>query len=801
MRCAIVCICVGIAGGALISDVGFALKSSATGIIVFAVLSLAARALDVWLVIQRLLICLLLFLFGLFWHLHWASIILAERLPRVLEGETLRVIGVVTGLPEKSLIAQQFQFKILHSDSGFSPRRVVLNYYGESTISPGQYWEFSVRLNRPHGFSNPAGFDYEGWLFQRRVSARGYVRPSPSERLIAQLPGVISISLVDSFQVRLHSLRYAIKAQLERLLGDAPNSGLLLALLIGDRAGISQDSWSLFTATGSNHLFVISGLHIGMISTFCFWLTLTLGKSLGIAGLVPVHKAAALVALVAALFYSMLAGFSLPTQRAFIMIAVLICGLFWNASYLVSFRLLVALLAVLLLNPLAVINSGFWMSFTAVTALITFSRASLLSAHTGSDLLPMSERIRLFAVNYVRPQLVVFAALAVPLLFFTQQLSLLSPLANIIAIPIVGFLVVPVGFIAVLLTFINEGAATLFLSFAHGVINLLLIFLNYLVQSGAGLLFLQLAQPSVWQLLALMLAMLLLLLPGAVCRKSLMLPLVLCLVPLPSIFRQSATQEKYLKLHVLDVGQGLAVIVETQDRILLFDTGASLSPDFNIGSAVIAPVLRSLGVSKVDVAVISHSDNDHAGGLSGVLSNIPVSRLISNRKQLAGNVQAELCHDAMAWKWDEIEFIFLQTTIDFEQENNNSCVLQVRFNGLRVLLPGDIERAAEKQLVRKYARELASTILVAPHHGSLSSSSYAFLKQVKPNFVVFSAGYRNSFGHPHDEVRSRYDEFGSRALSTADSGMISFDFGSMKQGDGEIAEIHRYRKQNFRYWH
>jgi len=219
MRCAIVFICAGIASGALVSDVGFALKSSANGVIVFALLSFAARALDLWLLIQRLLICLMLFLFGLFWHLHWASNILAERLPQALEGETLHVTGVVTGLPERSLIAQQFQFKILHSDLGFSQRRVVLNYYGANKISPGQYWAFSVRLNRPHGFSNPAGFDYEGWLFQRRVSARGYVRPSPSERLIAQQPGVGATPLTDSFQVRLHSLRYTIKKTVTAIIG------------------------------------------------------------------------------------------------------------------------------------------------------------------------------------------------------------------------------------------------------------------------------------------------------------------------------------------------------------------------------------------------------------------------------------------------------------------------------------------------------------------------------------------------------------------------------------------------------
>ncbi|MFT7471860.1 MAG: competence protein ComEC [Kiritimatiellia bacterium] len=806
MRCALLLICAGIASATFVADVSFALTLSLICIVVllFALLLtelLLVPALKAANILRRLVIGLLLVLLGVCWHLNWANDLIGERLPEILEGETLQVEGVVTGLPERSLIAQQFQFEILHASSGFFPRKVILNYYGGATVIPGQYWRFAVRLNRPHGFSNPGGFDYEAWLFQRGISARGYVRDSASNQLIADPSKGVSFSA----SAWLHSARYSLRIKLQRMLAGSQYGGLLIALLIGDRSAISQDNWKLFTATGSNHLFVISGLHIGMISGFAFWLALVVGRLVRISRLVPAQKFAAFFALGTAFTYALLAGFSLPTQRAFIMIAVLICGLFWNARYQVSFRLLLAVFVVLLLNPLALTSSGFWLSFIAVAALLAFAGSFQTRVSVDHAEVSLGERVNGAARHLVQPQLIVFIALGVPLIFFTQQLSLLAPVVNIIAIPVVGFLIVPVCFASLLVSFAHEPAAALLLRVADVSISLLISFMEFLVAWGAGSLQLQVAQPNSWNVLALFFAVLLLLLPEAVCRRSLVIPLMFCVLPIPERFKSSAGENNILRLHVVDVGQGLAAIVQTRHHALLYDTGANLSPDFNIGSAVVVPTLRSLGISALDVVVVSHGDNDHAGGLLGIEPNIRIRKLISNRKDLSTKLPTQLCTYTNDWNWDGVEFRFLQSSLDYSSENNNSCVLQIHSKAGSVLLSGDIEREAEAQLARNYGGELRSEVLIAPHHGSRSSSSYAFLKRVEPSFVVFSAGYRNSFGHPHEAVVTRYGEFASKTFNTAEGGMISFEFSekineNVAQKDQSI-HISQYRKQNSWYWH
>ncbi|MEX0962596.1 MAG: DNA internalization-related competence protein ComEC/Rec2 [Pseudohongiellaceae bacterium] len=749
-----------------------------------------AKAFSCHHALQRLLLYGFLFLLGMVWHLHWASARLGERLPVELEKETLSVVGLVLGLPEQTEIAQQFQFYILSTDSGFYPRKVALNYYGDQTITPGQRWRFAVRLNRPHGFANPGGFDYEAWLFQRGISARGYVRASADNRLLGYSRGWESFSSV----VWLHSLRYQLKDRLNRLAAGGQYSGLLLALVLGDRSAISQDSWNLFSATGSNHLFVISGLHIGLISGFSYFISLLFARVFRVGRIMPAQKLAAFVALVAAFFYALLAGFTLPTQRAFIMIAVFIGGVFCNASYLVSFRLLLALLIVLLLNPLAIVSSGFWLSFVAVAALVAFSSIAVPSRHLEPS---VRDRLRAIFNRFIKPQFIVLLALAIPLIFFTQQLSLLSPVVNIVAIPVVGFLIVPLCFIALLLSFLYEPIAMTLLEIAHGGLLILLNFMQVLVAWGADTVQLHVSRPSGWQLPVLILAVLIILLPKAICHRRLLLPLLLPLLPLPANMRAAPELEDFLRLHIVDVGQGLAVVVQTRAHTLLYDSGANLSPDFNIGSAVIVPVLRALDVEKLDAVVISHGDNDHAGGLRGIQPTMEIDRLISNHSRINGRTPAQLCASSDGWNWDGVAFRFLQTGLEFADENNNSCVLQLSFGDERILLPGDIEREAELELALKYGDGLRSTVLLAPHHGSLSSSSYGLLKRVRPRFVVFSSGYRNSFGHPHERVLARYGEFGTTALNTATTGMISFDFAAGQA----IVSPALFREQNLRYWH
>lgn len=819
MRCALLLICTGIASAAFVVDVPGVLKLVVAVCVALAILFLlyALRARNS---VSRIVPALLFYFVGVGWHLNWADKRLDARLPVMLEGKTVLVEGVVTGLPERTMIAQQFQFEILRAPSGFFPRRVVLNYYGGATIVPGQYWRFAVRLNRPHGFANPGGFDYEAWLFSQGISARGYVRVSPESRLLADLFGAGSGEAVYSrshsllvlratFIAGLNRVRYALKSETRELLGDSQYRGLLIALLLGDRSAISQDHWELFTATGSNHLFVISGLHIGMISGFGYWAALFLGKLAGMGAVLPAQKFAAVFALVAAFGYALLAGFTLPTQRAFIMLAVLICGLFWNARYQVSLRLLIAASVVLLLSPLAIVSSGFWLSFVAVASLLAFAGSTHSPLAVQKSEIGLRDRFSSNIGSYVRPQLTVFLALVTPLVFFTQQLSLLAPLVNIVAIPIVGFLILPICLAALLANFVYDPLASLLFGMAHGVISMLVEYMALLLEWSDHSLQFYIAQPDGWNLAALCCAALLLLLPRGAGHKILALPLLIWLMPIPEPLRAPHGDKAVLKIHAVDVGQGLAVIVRTQNHTLLYDTGAQLGADFNLGAAVVVPTLRALDIRSLDAVVVSHGDNDHAGGLSGVEKTVEIGRLFSNRVDLEAGLAVQLCSEQDAWNWDGVEFRFLSTGLQYAAENNSSCVLHIRSSGGSVLLPGDIEKEAEAHLARNYGEKLASTVLLAPHHGSQTSSSYAFLKRVEPHYVVFSAGYRNSFGHPHQRVLARYAEFGVRALNTSASGMISFEFESVGKGSmsktetppDAIASPAEYRWQKIRYWH
>ncbi len=808
MRRALLLFSAGIAGAVFVADISSVLPAASFALGLLAVMFPAFQRCFPSSYLSRLIFTVACMLIGFLWHLAWADRLLQQRLPADLEGTTLLLEGVVANLPEVSNIAQQFEFIILSSESDFSGSKVLLNYYGEKHITPGQHWRFSVRLNRPHGFSNPGGFDYEGWLFQKGISAKGYVRNSMSNQLLAELIP----------QCWLHPLitanrwRYSLKFRIGQSLADSPYQSLVLALTLGDKSAISQENWQLFSATGSNHLFVVSGLHIGLISAFSYWLVfllLRLAPAVPLRLAYPAQKVAALFGLLAAVAYALLAGFSLPTQRALIMIVVFILGGLSNRRVLVSFRFLLALAGVLLLNPLAFINAGFWFSFSAVAALLLVtSFESVEQYRPESNYSPTEKSARTF--NYLaKPQLVVFLALSLPLIFWTQQLSLASPLINMIAIPVVGFLVVPLCFLGLLCNFVSGSFSDILFSLAEHILRLLLESMQYLLDVGAASFVIGFPSVAVWQLIPLSFAVLLLLLPRAVPGRCLLIPLCLPIIlpmltswlPLSGKALRARTSDAVLAVHVVDVGQGLAVVVATDRHALVYDTGANLSADFNMGAAVLFPVLRSLGIQKLDMVVVSHGDNDHAGGLSGLQSNIEIKQLVSNNLNLNSSLPISLCTQLEAWKWDLVEFQFLQTGLEYASENNNSCVLQLAFGAIRILLPGDIETEAENNLVRRYGEKLQSTVMLAPHHGSASSSSYALLKHAKPKYIVFSAGYKNSFNHPNEKVLARYGEFGSKALDTASSGMVSFEFNAGNKMLANSAGPRLYREENFRYWH
>ncbi|MEX0617675.1 MAG: DNA internalization-related competence protein ComEC/Rec2 [Pseudohongiellaceae bacterium] len=725
---------------------------------------------------RRTVVLLIAFLTGATWHLQWAHRHLAGILPAELEGVDFQVEGEVTGLPEARDILQQFDFRITGAEADFAGPKILLNYYGDEIIKPGQRWRFAVRLNRPHGFANPGSFDYEAWLFQRRVSAKGYVRDSADNRLLSD-------------RLTWSGMRYVLWQRVAGLTDNLINGGLMLALGLGDRNAISQEQWQLYSDTGTAHLIVISGLHVGFVAGIFFMLVNRLVRgSSQLLLFFPAQKYAAAAAILAALCYSFLAGFSLPTQRALIMVTVVMGSRLVNSSAPVSFSFCLALWLILLLNPLAVVGAGFWLSFGAVAGLLLVFGGDL--PRINSD----KSRLKWLVEKWVWPQLVVFLALLVPLAFWMQSLSVLAPVANFIAIPIVSLLVVPLCLAGVAAAIPAPALAALCFAASDWLMGLLNRYLSAVAQLENWPFVWGFPIPSLWIFIAAMLGCLLCLLPRGLGYRYLAVPLLA-----PLLLPRTASLDAALQLHVLDVGQGLAVIVRTRERVLLYDAGARFSDSFDTGGAVVYPVLTRMGVRRLDRVIISHADNDHAGGFASIAAAMPIVRWETSRPELHDDqeLSTQPCRRGQDWVWGGVTFRYLHPgEEETGSKNNSSCVLQIVVGNHRVLLPGDIEASAERRLVRQYGDALRSTVVVAPHHGSNTSSTTGFLAATSPAFVVFSAGYRSQFGHPAAAVRQRYARAGAIACNTADGGMISLTF----QTSGSVPDLAVYRRDHRRYW-
>ena len=767
-------------------------------------------------VLQLASTLVLAFVLGMLWHGLWAQGKIQDRLPVELEGVDMLVEGFVSNLPQQNQISQQFEFQITNSDSNFSDRKVLLNYYGKGIIEPGQKWQMLVRLNRPHGFANPGGFDYEAWLFQKNISAKGYVRSSFTaellhrSRLSCLRDWQLSLSMCSA---SLNLIRFRIKQLIVEAVGDSRYAGVLLALSLGDGAEINGSDWQLLADTGTNHLFVISGLHIGMIAGFCFLLARrALRLFPGVGLYVPQQKLAAVLAIVAALLYSLLAGFTLATQRALVMIVVYMLGFLLSRNILVSFRFLLALACVLALNPLSALNPGFWYSFIAVGALLMCVESAQVKNNAVDGALDHAGGKLFFSKCYdyfIKPQLIVFLALLIPLAIWTQQITLLSPLVNVFAIPLIGFCVVPLCLLGLIATGMSVRITEFCFSLADALLSYLFNFLQSMVGHAGFWALIPVPALQPMQITAALFVVFLLLAPKSVLGRGrgsvLVIPFILA-VMFPQSIKPIAED---VRVHVLDVGQGLSVIVQTKNHALVYDTGANLSAEFNIGEAVLVPVLRDLGIKSLNKVIISHGDNDHAGGLSGLAAAIPIEVLHSSSEELGVDLAIRSCNENQSWDWDGVYFHFLSNEQEFASANNNSCVLRIGFSSSAeegaVLLPGDIESAAEKTLVLKYGAQLRSSLLLAPHHGSSTSSSYVFLKNVEPEQVVYASGYRNSFDHPNEKVTARYDEFSAKSFSTAVSGTISFNFSfsfSFSFSRGQVLSRPRlFREEEPHYWY
>ena len=716
----------------------------------------------------RLPVC---FCTGACWMILYGHMLLADSLPANLEQEDLLVEGRVVSLPESFDRYQRFRFLITHRHTEEGKRipfrlNTRLNWYASPVaVMPGEYWRFTVRLRRPHGFMNPGGYDYEAWLLRQRIRALGYVREAASAKRLAVKSGAVT-----------ERLRFTLKQKIEALV-PADYLGLIIALSLGDRSGLTNRQRDLLNRTGTSHLIAISGLHLGLVAGIVFFLARLCWRQFPVlTDKITAPLFAGCAALAAAGFYAMLAGFTLPTQRALIMLAVLCFAIGSSRPIRARYSLTLAGFLVLLYDPMSLLAMDFWLSFSAV-ALILY----LLQGRRNRF-----SRVR----RWFYLQIALCVSLLPLLATCFNQVPVYSLFANLFAIPLIGMLVVPMVLIAVCLVFVNTHAAALLLNQIAGLIDLFWWYLRELgALPGSSV---AIPDPGALGLLAGVAGMLVLFMPRGLPGRWLG---ILGLFPLffPMV-RQPTWQE--FDFVMLDVGQGLSALVKTKSHSLLFDTGARFSERFNVGEAVLVPYLRQNGVTKLDTLVISHGDNDHIGGAEAVITSLQPEVILTSVPARLESTNGRLCQQGQKWSWDGVHFEMMHPATGFAgSENNRSCVLKVSSLYGSVLLTGDIEKQAEKQLLQLAPKKLAADILVVPHHGSRSSSTPAFIEAVMPEHAFIAAGYRNRFNLPNQDILTRYND---RAVKTH----VSYQTGALQVQVGKAGlNVQSYRAQQQRFWH
>lgn len=702
---------------------------------------------------------------GAIWASAYAEWRLADRLADELEGKDSIVQGYIASLPQQTEERVGFDFRVTRAEFGV-PSRLRLNWhYPPQAIKAGQAWEMTVRLKKPHGRGNPGGFDYEAWLFANHIGATGYVRAKPQARALD----------MGFFMARYLTLcRQAISDRLDNVLPNSEHLGVIKALTIGSQELISQRQWQVFRLTGIVHLMVISGSHISLIAGAVFLISRRIWARAGFLALSPQNMAALLAGL-SALFYTALAGFSVPAQRALVMLTVGLWALARQRNVAVMRVLLIALLLVVSFDPLALLSVGFWLSFGAVAMLLYVS-----SGRLGRGA---------YWRRAGKAHLAMAIGLSPLLVLFFQQVSLVAPLANGVAVPIIGVLATPLSLLAAGVAFVSPELAHWLLWPVERLLQGLWWFLQQMAAwPYAGL---STPAPAWYGVLFGILAVLLLLAPKGMPGRYLSLFLLL-----PLFFvRTDKPRHGEIWLTLLDVGQGLAAVLQTERHALVFDTGAKFSQQADMGESVVLPFLRHRGIAKLDGLVISHGDNDHSGGAASVLSEIPVSAIYSSVPDWAERAGGLYCKAGQHWHWDGVEFNMLSPGAEpFIGENDNSCVLQISTAKQRLLLTGDIQQDAEDWLVEQYGHALASSVLIAPHHGSKTSSSSGFLQRVRPELILIPAGYKNRFGFPHAAVLRRYEAMHIKSHGTAEAGAISL------KTAGAVMDVELARQRLRKYW-
>lgn len=710
---------------------------------------------------------------GFGWAAWRAQLRISDSLPGAWQGVDIRVEGVVASLPDRDTRGERYDFRVenILTPGARVPERIRLTWPApewnsveiQQRLKAGERWQFTVRLKSPHGTSNPDGFDYEAWLLTRNIRATGYVREQTQPERLGESGWPID---------RIQSLRDGVRNTIGQTLQDHPQAGVIIALAVGDQGSIPHDNWRVYNRTGTNHLMSISGLHITLFAVLAGGLVYAMWRRIpGLILKLPARRAALLAGWLAALVYTLLAGFQIPAQRTLFMLTVLVIGL-WLQREPRPFSLLVwALLVVLLIDPWAVLALGFWLSFGAVAAMMW----------AGQGLIGRGGKLAM----WTRAQAAVTLALAPALLLLFHQVSLISPLANALAIPVVSWGVVPLALAGMIVTPLLHLAAGIM----HGV-EAVLQWLSAFSWASWSL-----PAPTLYAVLLSLAGVIWLLAPGLPARwlgGFMFMPLLFPHVSTPAAGSFEA--------EVLDVGQGTAVLIRTAAHTLLYDTGPALG-DNDAGQQIVLPRLRALGITKLDGLILTHDDLDHTGGAASVMRDVATSWLMSSLPD--GHALLDRpsirCVRGLRWQWDGVTFEILNPPAyayaqSTRKDNDRSCVLKISQGTHGLLLTADAERIGELEMTERVAVKLPTTVLMAGHHGSQTSSIEEFVNLVKPQYVIYSNGWKNRFGHPHASVMARFREIGAEPHRTDYQGWTRIRF------TGKGVQFEHWRDQHRRYW-
>ena len=736
------------------------------------------------------------FVFGASCSLFSAQNQLNDILKPEYNNQDLNVVGLIIQKPQYTENGIRF---ILKPENNKLPNKIFVNWYFQKEknsknnppldLNAGDKLSLYLRLKEPHGFYNEGGFDYEKRLFSEGIGATAYVRykAGESKRLKENISNNIFIQM-ERLRLKIEKTFFAAFPQNKN-----PYIGTIIALSIGEQQAVKKEEWELFNKTAVTHLFSISGLHITLLSSVVAFVCAFLWRRVPFfIKIAPAPVIFALTSAVFALFYALLAGFGVPAQRTLYMLWVVAAAILWRRPVAISQVLAAAALVVLVFDPMAIFAIGFWLSFGTVAVLIFIGFSFWFAPHKS-----WGEKLWQGSFLFARTQIAASLVTLPVLLLVFQWFPLVSPISNALAIPLVTFLITPCILLATFFIFISTPIFQFLTECAHFFIASLYDFLHFCARIPVF------ENATTLPLAAVaLIGVFLCCMPRGFWGKRLGFFFILPLF----FYEAERPKENVAWVDFLDVGQGLAAVIRTQNHTLLFDTGPKYANNATAAERVIVPFLRKNQLTKIDGVVLSHNDLDHIGGFEGLKKSVKIQNVID----------AQTCPNSKKWLWDGVEFWLFSTNLqqstvnqnffsDFQKNlpltvenrqfssNEKACLLKITAKGKSVLFTADIPSEMEAQLVQFYPNAMQSDVLQVAHHGSRFSTSESFLNAVAPKAAVVSAGYLNRYKHPSEVVVKRLKEKGIELFRTDLGGQIHVVLGD----DLEIAAL---RKKHGRLW-